>query len=471
MKLQDVKREIKNGRVVKITENEDFQYLATYGTFAKYTQNDTLKEVLASHLKNQSDRIVTLEEFGSEVRKALQLPKFDLGLRILHSDDAPKSYAYLIKFFSISIHPASKSQPANVHSTPSPIVELHIPADKIAAIKVDDELWNDTLETVKKYLLDLIDQDPYDLSLLFWLWRFGIIDEKKLPVENKRKELFHQYLDEYWKEFAPSDSSIKIDLITRMLQFRKLRYRVQHDTIKIAVSGRKKPEDTWVELLKDGHVVNVQYYLGKQEKKPLGLYHYIALFDLILRMIRTGEIKGRLFGVAKSNQKLPKGSLNVPIITNELIREKLGVNDYEATRIKNAIYDLSKLVIAFTTKDGTKKGIYPLVPRYFEYVGEETDENCVDYFELDSIFLYNGKNFVPMIPNSFVRLHNLSTSSRSKEFITNVFLYLLQTRNFKSNKCFISARSFSKVFPNAYAKSRRWSVLNQRLKEALQLLY
>jgi len=446
MKIHDLREAIKSGKIVKIVEGVASQNLATFGTFLKYVQNEDLKEVLASHFKATSKQIVTLGEFTERIDNILQLPgnrTLITSLKIVAPNSTAKRENAPEAFF---------------------VLELHVPEEERPVIEVDDELWQETLELVQKELPDLLDQDPLDISLPVWLWQLGIIDENNPPLEGARKKLFSE-ATQLWKESKPSESFVKINVIARAIQFSKLRYRVQHDAIKVAVSGRNKPEDLPVKLLKNGDVEYTEYCLGEKEKKPLTLYHYMALFDLLLRMFRTMEIKNQ-FAVAKSNQKIP-AKYRKMVITNETIKEKLEVNDYEATRIKKAIYELSQLVIIFNTRDGARVGILPIRRRGFF---EKSDEK-IDFFEIDTIFLYNGEHFIPMIPNSFKRLHELPASGRTKEFATNVFLYLLEKRNFKTNKCFISARSFSKKFPNAYAKSRRWSELHRKIGEVLQMFY
>ena len=442
MRLKDVKKAIKDGKIVVLRDSSPFSgtKIATVGTFITCIKDKDIREILSERFKASKNEIVSWGEFGWEAEKKLNQSFF--GIAVDNDEDIDKLEALVAGAVS------------NIKEKERFWLTFRFQKEQLIHVNIAD-IWQEVVEEVQKNLMDLLDLDPVNLP--FELLYLGLVDEKKLPLERKWKKYF-QIAVAHAK--GVRKEPLMEHIVLQVLRLKRRRYTVLHDAIKLAVRGMSRDDENLpIKLLQDGNIARIDYYLGEEEKRPLSTYHLVALFDLLLAMIHSNEIQAR-FAIAK------KGVKGESVITNELIKSKLGVSDYQASLIKKALYELSSLVIVFETKDGSRAGIFPI--RRIGFI--ENSDDKLDFFEVDRILLHNGKYFVPLIPNTFVRLLK-ALPSRTSELGSKVLLYLLETRNFETNKCFMSARSFSKKFPNSYAERRRWAELHRVLGQILQALY
>lgn len=340
-------------------------------------------------------------------------------------------------------------------------LKVEIPKEKIKVIE-STELQDDALKTILKNKAEFI--DIYGGVLIAQLWKLGINDLKITEEERKSALEILFLMDKTKNETDPF-----IPIIFYALTHRKSRYSAKHDAMKLLVQTRSKKEKVKdVQILENGFV-RTRLYLSEKHKKNLDYYHLTALFDLLNRLIKMGKIKDK-FIVFKSNVTidLDGNQKDLAIITNQTIRDFLDVNDYEASQIKKAIYELTELVLIGEQADGTTIGIYPI--RKVGFIENKKKKVRFDVFEIDSVLLRNGKRYIPMLPESFSKILKFKLPGKQKQFINDVYLYLLETRNFKSGDSYLSAKSFSKKFPNAYSKQRRWKMLDQKIEEALEIL-
>lgn len=333
------------------------------------------------------------------------------------------------------------------------LVKIEIPKEKVKTVYAE-ELQDDALRVILKNVDDFIDE--YGPILIAQLWMFGITD---LNITEEERQQAMELLS-FQKEDRCAQS-----FVFYALTHRKIRYTARHDAIKLlAGTEQKRRKAREVQLLENGFV-KTRLCLSEEHQKALNHYHLTALFDLLYRLTKMKKIRDR-FAVAKGSMDIE--SEDVAVITNRMIKEFLGVNEYEANQIKKAIYDLTQLILLGETKDGTIIGVYPI--RKVGFIENKRRNKRIDVFEIDSMLLKNGRRFVPMLPQSFSRLFLMPLPGKEKKFVSNVYLYLLETRNFKTGESYISARSFSERFPSSYGEQRRWGQLNQKIEKALKVL-
>jgi hypothetical protein len=184
-------------------------------------------------------------------------------------------------------------------------------------------------------------------------------------------------------------------------------------------------------------------------------------------MLRTKQIK-KYFVVVKGNEKISKeDTKNIAIIDNNLIKTFLNVDDKIASRIKKSIYDLSDLVLVIENEN-YRYGVYPI--RKTAFIEDKENNKRIDVFEIDKLLYANSKNYLTLKINPFLRIKELDASSREKEFIQNVYLYILNHSNLKNKRCYINAKSYSEDFDNNYAQRREWNVLKNNINNALNYL-
>ncbi|WP_165146741.1 hypothetical protein, partial [Marinitoga sp. 38H-ov] len=333
--------------------------------------------------------------------------------------------------------------------------------------------YDDALNIIMKNKNDFFDDYNYDNSFIrnALIWSILRTSDIKLEDLTLSKSQIDSYLKDekhfYTLEKNNTITNPKFFVFFNALYYKPLRYKIQHDTVKIISKNRNFKSNDPVDIIENMSKTKTTYYLSEKEKKPLNIYHNIALFDLLLRMLRTKQIK-KYFVVVKGNEKISKeDTKNIAIIDNNLIKTFLNVDDKIASRIKKSIYDLSDLVLVIENEN-YRYGVYPI--RKTAFIEDKENNKRIDVFEIDKLLYANSKNYLTLKINPFLRIKELDASSREKEFIQNVYLYILNHSNLKNKRCYINAKSYSEDFDNNYAQRREWNVLKNNINNALNYL-
>lgn len=456
MKLAEVKQMIiKKGNLIEIMNHR----FGTYETFLKMISKANFEIEIKT-----SKRITTQLDFLDQLFKPITTKIFSLMLED-KLDSLTKEF--VIKEYQFDILPNIKYIKEGDQIV-SLEVEYKLPDENrkvelkpLGARKIEndelEELKQDTLKYVLENKAEFLDE--YGADILAILFRLNVqnIGNVKDEEYNEAMRLSYKY-----KNIDTAYSK----LIYYALIHSPLRYAVKHNAIDLFISTRTNIANTQIEqieILEDGFTKK-QVFLSENEQRNLNIYHNTAFFDLLVRLVQMGKIKGE-FAVAKGTMKITHTN-DVYIVTNETIKELLEVNDFEATKIKNAIYELTELVLVGERKDGAKVGIYPIRKRGFI----ETKTVKIDVFEIDKVLLRNGKLYIPMIPNAFSKILQ-EVPSKQKNFVNDVYQYLLSTRNTKTYISLLSTRDFSKKFPNSLSEQRKHRELEERIEKALEILY
>jgi hypothetical protein len=448
MTINEAKRKMKEGFFLIITDNQNYKIFGTLRSFL----NVMTSKIDPTKMNISLNEILELESVIYYLRQ-----ENEIRLKVL-------------KVLQEKVSDSRKIEQIEKQSEPIEF-KFDISKDKMILISVD-ELKEDALKFCSDNKVELLDE--WGGIFAFVLEKFGYSTPKLSKDEEEEKKKLEKKLEEL-KESQIINPSLL--LIHFALTHKKIRHKVQSDGLKLAVSGRnakKNQYTTEIRLLENGSTIETNYYLSEEQKRPLNLYHFTALFDLIIRLIRMGKIKenfimgkGRVcFIVAKGNEKI-YDSKGIPVITNQTIKEMVGVSDLEASRIKQAILELTELVIVHKLKNGTNIGFYPI--RKIGFIEDPKANKRFDLLEIDMIFIKNGKKFIPMIPNTYSRIMKLDAPERTKQTTANIFNYLL-IYNRDSKISYISPKSYSKVFPNSYANKRRWGELKRIIRRSLTLL-
>jgi len=452
MKLAEVKRMIMKGNLIEIMNHR----FGTYETFLKMINKANFEIEIKT-----SKRITTQLDFLDQLFKPITKKIFSLMLED-KLDSLTKEF--LIKEYQFGILPNIKYIKEGDQIVFLE-VEYKLPDENrkvelkpLGARKIEndelEELKQDTLKYVLENKAEFIDE--YGADILALLFRLNV------QISNVQDEEYNEAMRLSYK-YKNIDTAYS-KLIYYALIHSPLRYAVKHDAIDLFISTRTNinTQIEQIEILEDGFTKK-RVFLSENEQRNLNIYHNTAFFDLLVRLVQMGKIKGD-FAVAKGTMKITH--TNVYIVTNETIKELLEVNDFGATRIKNAIYELTELVLVGERKDGTKVGIYPIRKRGFI----ETKTVKIDVFEIDKVLLRNGKLYIPMIPNAFSKILQ-EVPSKQKNFVNDVYQYLLSTRNTKTGISLLSTRDFSQKFPNSLSEQRKQRELEERIEKALEILY
>lgn len=302
---------------------------------------------------------------------------------------------------------------------------------------------------------------------------------------NKFSDRLLQYLEpEVLNKLDEKErDSFNIFLIYLYLVTEEQKYTVRENAIKVIENDRRiREENVGNEImlllnpLKSYETIKYNIV----STKALSLQEQQALFDVVLRLNRIKQTDLMAITKTEKQARLIQNSVaeNLAVITPKLIQELLGVDEKTAWRIKQSVEQLvGKKIITELEKPIEIPGLGRLtsfaITPLFEHPGSPVEIKYgkqtmkVRVFKIVPL-LTTGENFIQLPANPITRILEIQAHNKTKQFIIDVYFYLLCHRH--NNIAHINPVAFSRSFPNAWAKTRHTSVLREKINSALKHL-